>query len=86
MLKIMNTMINAYFKFEVPILKYPDSDNGVPIGQNYCRFENLQMFYLMDKLLMQDGFCIDSKYKNLLITNKVGPLNDFRSTDLCECT
>ena len=30
----MNT-INAYFKFDVPILAYPSTENGVPVGQNY---------------------------------------------------
>lgn len=30
----MNT-INAYYKFNIPILSYPEGANGVPIGQNY---------------------------------------------------
>lgn len=30
----MNT-INAYYKFNIPILSYPEGVNGVPVGQNY---------------------------------------------------
>jgi cell surface protein SprA len=30
----MNT-IDAYYKFNIPILSYPEGPNGVPVGQNY---------------------------------------------------
>ena len=75
----MNT-INAYFKFEVPILKYPDNDNGVPVGQNYIvdsrKFtdvlpngETANARWILYKIPIQE-------FTN---ANKVGPINDFRS-------
>ena len=75
----MNT-INAYFKFEVPILKYPDSDNGVPIGQNYIvdsrKFTDVlpngqtaNARWILYKIPIQE----------FTDANKVGPINDFRS-------
>ena len=75
----MNT-INAYFKFEVPILKYPDADNGVPVGQNYIvdsrkstevlpNGETANARWILYKIPIQE----------FTDANKVGPINDFRS-------
>lgn len=75
----MNT-INAYFKFEVPILKYPDSDDGVPVGQNYIvdsrKFTDVlpngqtaKARWILYKIPIQE----------FTDANKVGPINDFRS-------
>ncbi|MFN7045554.1 MAG: cell surface protein SprA [Flavobacterium sp.] len=75
----MNT-INAYFKFEVPILKYPDTDDGVPVGQNYIvdsrkytdvlpNGETANARWILYKIPIQE----------FTDANKVGPINDFRS-------
>ncbi|MQP25323.1 cell surface protein SprA [Flavobacterium sp. LMO8] len=75
----MNT-INAYFKFKVDILKYPDTDNGVPIGQNYIvdsrKFTDVlpngqtaNARWILYKIPIQE----------FTDANKVGPINDFRS-------
>ncbi len=75
----MNT-INAYFKFEVPILKYPDTDDGVPVGQNYIvdsrKFTDVlpngqtaKARWILYKIPIQE----------FTDANKVGPINDFRS-------
>ena len=75
----MNT-INAYFKFEVPILKYPDTEDGVPIGQNYIvdsrsvsevlpNGQTTNARWILYKIPIQE----------FTDANKVGPINDFRS-------
>jgi len=75
----MNT-INAYFKFEVDILKYPDTEDGVPIGQNYIvdsrtvsetlpNGQTANARWILYKIPIQE----------FTDANKVGPINDFRS-------
>lgn len=75
----MNT-INAYFKFEVPILKYPDTEDGVPVGQNYIvdsrsvsevlpNGQTANARWILYKIPIQE----------FTDANKVGPISDFRS-------
>lgn len=76
----MNT-INAYFKFEVPLIAYGDSDADVPVGQNY-----IADFRTDNNVDLPNGSVgkvrwILYKIPILEITdaNKVGPISDFRS-------
>ncbi|UGS22361.1 T9SS outer membrane translocon Sov/SprA [Flavobacterium cyclinae] len=76
----MNT-INAYFKFEVPLIAYGDSDADVPVGQNY-----IADFRTDNNVDLPNGSVgkvrwILFKIPILEITdaNKVGPISDFRS-------
>lgn len=76
----MNT-INAYFKFEVPLIAYGDNDADVPVGQNY-----IADFRTDNNVDLPNGSVgkvrwILYKIPILEITdaNKVGPISDFRS-------
>ena len=76
----MNT-INAYFKFDVPILAYPSTETGVPVGQNYIvdtRIDNNvalpngqsgRVRWILYKIPIQD----------IANAEKIGAIEDLRS-------